>query len=261
MSGLTLFGLLTRRPRRLTDAVGAFEHGDLSRRVPAISRDETDRLGQSFNRMADTISADIERMQLIDTLRRELVANVSLDLRSPLASIRGYLETVPMRVGSPSTEECRNYLDVSLRNTLTLERLVDDLFELSSPETSGYQPSFEQLPVGELIQDVVVTHRPIAERKGVELVADFSPDLHAVRGDIALLGRAISSLLDNSIRYTDPGGRVLVALRESDDDVKLTVPDNGHGIPAEDLPFIFDQFYRGERCRVKRGGGPVPAWG
>ncbi|HUX19677.1 MAG TPA: HAMP domain-containing sensor histidine kinase, partial [Spirochaetia bacterium] len=249
LSGLTLFALLTRRLRRLTEAVGAFERGELTRRVRITSSDEVDRLGQSFNRMADTISADIDRMQQVDKLRRELVANVSHDLRSPLSSIRGYLETILMRVDSLSKEELKSYLDISLRNTLTLERLVDELFELSKLETEGYQPVFEEVQLAELVQDLVVKHRRTAEAKGVELASTLPPGLHPVRADIALLERAAANLMENAIRYTSSGGRVTVGVANEGDSVTLSVSDNGIGIRAEDLPYVFDRFYRGERSR------------
>ncbi len=251
LSGLTLFALLTRRLRRLTEAVGAFERGEMSRRVPATSVDEIDRLGQSFNRMADTIGADIERMQLVDKLRRELVANISHDLRSPLASIRGYLETIVMRVETLSSEELRSYLDVSLRNTLTLERLVAELFELSKLETSGYVPSFEEIHLAELVQDVVIKHLQSAEGKGVSLVTELPQGLPPVRADMALVERAVANLLENAIRYTDSGGRVTISLAEGHNAVELSVSDNGRGISEEDLPYVFDRFYRGERSRGK----------
>ena len=249
LAGLALFGLLTRRLRRLTEAVGAFERGELTRRVPVTSVDEVDRLGQSFNRMADTISADIERMQQVDTLRRELVANVSHDLRSPLASIRGYLETVLMRVDSLPREDLKGYLDISLRNTLTLERLVDELFELSKLEASGYQPSFEEVELAELVQDVVVKRRQSAEKKGLRLETELPAGLHRVRGDIALIERAAANLIENAIRYTNEGGTIKVSAANEEGMVRLSVADTGIGIREEDLPHIFDRFYRAERSR------------
>lgn len=254
LAGLTLFGLLTRRLRRLTEAVGAFERGELARRVPVASMDEIDRLGQSFNRMADTISADIERMQQVDTLRRELVANVSHDLRSPLASIRGYLETVLLRLDNLPPAELRSYLDVSLRNTLTLERLVGELFELSKLEAKGYAPSFEEVQLAELVQDVAVKLRPVAERKGIELRTELGEGIAPVAADIALAERLLSNLLENALRYTDRGGRIDISLREEGDRARLLVSDTGRGIPAEDLRSIFDRFYRGERSRGKAEG-------
>ncbi len=251
LAGLALFALLTRRLRRLTEAVEAFERGDLSRRVPTRSADEIDRLGLSFNRMADTIAADIERLKEVDRLRRELVANVSHDLRSPLAAIRGYIETILLRDESLSRDELRGYLDVTLRNARSLERLVQELFELSNLETASYRPSFEEVRLEELVQDVVLKVKPQAAAKRVRIVTGPPTEIPPVRADIALMERVLSNLLENAIRHTPAEGVIEIGLSGLADRVSVTVADTGSGIGPEDLPFIFERFYRGERSRLR----------
>jgi len=251
LSGLALFALLTRRLRRLTEAVEAFERGDLSRRVPTRTADEIDRLGLSFNRMADTIAADIDRLKEVDRLRRELVANVSHDLRSPLAAIRGYIETILLRDESLSREELRGYLDVTLRNARSLERLVEELFELSKLETATYRPSFEEVQLAELVQDVVLKVEAHAAAQQVKIVTGLPTDLPTVWADIALIERVLTNLLENAIRHTPPEGVIEIGLACEAQRVRVTVADTGSGISREDLPFIFERFYRGERSRLR----------
>ncbi len=251
VGGLALFGLLTRRLRALTDAVDAFERGNLTRRVRAGSADDLDRLGTSFNRMAETIAADIDRMKSIDRLRRDLVANVSHDLRSPLASIRGYLETIMIRESALSDEERRTYLDIALRNTRTLERLVQELFDLSRLETDSYTPNFEQVSMPDLLQDVVLKLTPAAERRNVTLSTKLPRGVPLVRADIALIDRVLTNLIENAIRYTQDGGLVSIEIKRENDRVHVSVSDNGPGIAQEDIPFVFDRFYRAERSRAR----------
>ncbi len=252
LCGLALFALLTRRLRVLSEAVDAFERGDLARRVPTRSSDEVDRLGTSFNQMADTIAGNMERLKAVDRLRRELIANVSHDLRSPLSSIRGYLETILIRDEALSREELHSYLDVTLRNTRTLEKLVGELFELSKLETDNYQPVFEQVMMAELVQDVALKLRSHAERQRVRIVTVLPPEVPPVRADIGLMERVLSNLIENAIRFTPVDGVIEIALVVSQGDrVRVTVSDNGCGIGRDDLPFIFDRFYRVERSRAR----------
>ncbi len=251
IGGLLLFALLTRRLRTLTTAVEAFEHGDLAQRVRGGSADELDRLGTTFNQMAETIAADIDRMKQIDKLRRDLVANVSHDLRSPLASIRGYVETILMHDDTLSPEERRSYLDITLRNTRTLERLVQELFDLSQLENAEYRPNFEQVSMPELVQDVVLKLTPNADRRQVELRMEMPRNVPLVRADIALIERVVTNLIENAIRYTPARGGVTVEIVRHGDRVHVTVSDNGCGIDREDLPHVFDRFYRADRSRVR----------
>lgn len=251
IGGLLLFALLTRRLRSLTAAVEAFERGDLTQRVRGGAADELDRLGTTFNHMAETIAADIDRMKQIDKLRRDLVANVSHDLRSPLASIRGYIETILMSDDSLDADERRSYLDITLRNTRTLERLVQELFDLSRLENTGYRPNFEQVRMPELVQDVVLKLRTTAERRSVELRTSLPRSIPLVRADIALIERVLTNLIENAVRYTPAEGVVTVELARQGDRVRVTVSDNGCGIDRADLPYVFDRFYRAERSRVR----------
>jgi signal transduction histidine kinase len=253
--GLVLFRRLTQRLRRMQHVVSAFEGGDFDRRVTVESSDEVGQLGRCFNRMADTLVDTMEELRQADRMRRELVANVSHDLRSPLASIQGYLETVHMKDGDLAPDERQRYVKTALRNARRLSDLVGELFELSKLETEQVEPTMEPFPIAELVQDVVMQYEPQAEEQAVALKADL-PERHArVRADIGLVERALSNLIDNAIQYTPDGGVVAVRVANEAEAVRVEVSDTGPGIPEDELPHIFERFYRVDKSRDRDKGG------
>ncbi len=253
--GLIVFAMLARRFRTLHDTVKQFEQGDYRARIPVDSRDEIGQLARAFNQMADRIVQNMQELKRTDDLRRELVANVSHDLRSPLASIQGYLETIMMKEDSLSPEDRRRYLNIILDNATLLNQLIGELFELSKLDACQIQPKTELFSMAELTQDVVIKFQPQAEKLGVTLETQFPEALPQVYADIALIERALSNLIDNAIRYAPEGGRVEVRLQEKDRKVWVFVSDNGPGIPAEDLPRIFERFYRIDKSRTRSYSG------
>ncbi len=254
--GLMLFALLTRRFHKVTAVVRKFAAGNYEERIPLRSRDEVGEMAHAFNHMADTIVANMAELKRTDTLRRELVANVSHDLRSPLASLQGYLETILIKDEKLSPEERRRYLQIILDNTQMLGTLVSELFELSKLDAQQVQPRFEPFPLAELAQDVVLKFQPQAERLKIALQIAPCEDSPLVHADLGLLERALSNLIDNALRYTPEAGCVQVTLRNrGNGTVQVSVSDTGCGIPAEDLPNIFERFYRVEKSRGRAAGG------
>ncbi len=252
--GLLLFNLLTKKFQRMTEVVRQFEHGDYRKRITVESQDEVGGLARAFNQMADTIVRNMEELKRTDDLRRELVANVSHDLRSPLASLQGYIETILIKDASLSREEREKYLHILLNNTRTLNSLVGELFELSKLEARQIEPNIESFCMAELTQDIVLKFQPVAESMQVTLKADLPHDLPHVRADIALIDRAISNLIDNALRFTPRGGTVTIELSAKKKRVFVSVADTGEGIPAEELPRIFERYYRSERVNPRRAG-------
>ena len=253
--GLLLFRRLTQRLRAMQDVVADFEAGAFGRRVDVTSNDEIGRLGTCFNRMADNLQETMEELRQADRMRRELVANVSHDLRSPIASIQGYLETVHMKDGDLPPQERQRYVKTALRNTKRLNTLVNELFELSKLETKQVEPTIEAFPIAELVQDVVMQYEPRAEEQAVNLRPDL-PERHVrVEADIGLVERALSNLIDNAIHYTPEGGQVRVRLDNEQGEVCVAVADTGPGIPEDDLPHIFERFYRVDKSRDRDRGG------
>ena len=253
--GLILFAFLTRRLRRMSTAVEAFEAGDLKRRILDQSNDEVGELAGSFNRMADTIVSNMDELKNTDKLRRELIANVSHDLRGPLASIHGYLETIMIKAENLSVEERERYLQVIHKNTATLNKLVSDLFELSKLDAKQIEARIEPFSIAELAQDVVMKYKPSADRKHLSIRMQPEGTIPLVNGDIGLVERALTNLIDNSIRYTPENGEIIVRVRGTADGADVIVEDSGPGIAKDDIIHLFDRFYRVEKSRNRDDGG------
>jgi len=253
--GLFLFWWVSRRLSMLRAAVTDFEEGQLNRRFEVHSSDEIGRLGSTFNAMANRIEEQVEELRNTDRLRRELVANVSHDLRSPLASIQGYLETLELKEESLEPQQRRNYLNVALAQTKRLSSLVRQLFELSKLDARQTEPHFESFPIAELVQDVVMQYEPEAEKLGVELRAVLPEGgLPHVCADIGLLERVLTNLLDNALRHTPKGGRVEVRPVHIGELVCVQVRDTGAGIDPEMLETVFERFSRSDTSRSRADG-------
>lgn len=255
VTGLFVFSNLTSRLDRIKKTVKGFERGQLNERIEVTGNDELSELSICFNRMADTLVDNMKEIQKTDRLRRELVANVSHDLRSPIASIQGYLETIQMKGESISNEELNSYFNTVLKNTQKLNRLIDDLFDLSKLDAEEVTPNLENTSMAELIQDLVQQFKPIAEKKGVLLEAIFPKNPNAlIEADINLMNRALTNLIDNAIQHTPEGGKVTIGSIKSGKDLVLEITDTGNGIPEEDLPHIFDRFYQADKSRSEKQG-------
>ena len=257
LAGLLLFALLTRRLRRLTRAVENFQHAGFTGALPlGRSRgDEIDRLTLSFNAMAERIARQVRRLQDTDSQRRELVANVSHDLRTPLASLQGYLETLRLKGEGLSEMERMHYLEVAYRHCEHLGRLVEELFDLARLDANEVQPVPEPFSLPELVQDVVHKFELRARQHNVVLLARYDETLPFVVGDIALIERVMTNLLENALRHTPAGGTVTVAIRTVGETVAVQIIDTGSGIADEDLPYIFERFYQSDKMRTRGGAG------
>jgi signal transduction histidine kinase len=240
-----LFGAMTRRLRNLAKAVES--NADVKLPVNG-SGDEVDRLAHAFERQ-------VQMLKEVDLHRRELVANVSHDLRTPLASLQGYIETLLLKEGQLTAEEQRRFLEIASKHSERLGKLVDELFELAKLDAKVTPLHVEPFSMAELVQDVVQKFQLRAEQAGVRLGAQFDPALPLVMGDIALMERVLENLIENAIRYTPAGGSVTVSLMPQDGKLAVRVSDTGTGIAEEKLPFIFDRFWRGEESTPRGGAG------
>ena len=253
--GLLLFFLLTKRLHHMTGIVGEFEKGKYHQRIPIKSKDEISELGNAFNNMADTIEKNMLDIKKNDNLRRELIANISHDLRSPLSSIQGYIETILIKETVLSEDERISYLETILKNVTNLNHLVHELFELSKLDAMESEPMFEPFSIAELTQDVVLKFQQQAEQKGIHLITKIPVSLPFVYADISMMERVLSNLIDNALRYTPSDGKISIELKADNDLVGISITDTGSGIPAEDLPHIFDRFYKVEKSRSPNTGG------
>jgi signal transduction histidine kinase len=250
--GVALFALLTRRFRNLTNVVRRFKAGDHDKRMEAGQDDEIGELGQAFNEMADTIAAQVEALRQTDEARRELVASVSHDFRTPLTSIRGHAERLLHRSDrAPSAVD--QTLETILQNTERLDRLADQLHELSRLDAQQATPSVEPFSIAELVHDIAIKFQPQAEEHGITLTVDRDDDLPLVHADIGLIERLISNLVDNALCNTSAGGTVQIHLTARSDQVHVQVEDTGRGIPEEEIPLVTQRFYQ-----IQRNGGAEP---
>jgi signal transduction histidine kinase len=249
-AGTLLFWYLTRRLRRLTGEVSAFTTGRFDTGGPIAAadepRDEIDQLRNACHYMATTIRHQLSTLQEDDRLRRELVTNISHDLRTPLASMQGYIETLIIKDDSLDAATRAKYLEIARKHATHLARLIQDLFELAMLDSSQVTPQFEQFPLPELIHDVVQEFELQATEAGVSL--EVNPPDAAVRvfADISLIQRVLENLVGNALKYTPAGGTVSISVQRSAAAVAVSVADTGPGIPQEALPHIFDRFYKAD---------------
>ncbi len=264
--GWLLISLLTKNLDRLSRAVHRLRRGDYAARVEGIrSGGELSDLAHAFNDMAARTEQAVARLHHTDGLRRELVANISHDLRTPLASIEGYTETILHPPHQLSEEERRRYLGTILKNTQRLKRMVSELFELSKLEAQQALPNPEPISLAELVQDVLLALEPEARGRGLHLHAAWGDGAAAtdlrlplVCADVGLLERALQNLLDNALLHTPAGGQVQVRVLPPTGGaprVGVEVCDTGPGIAPADLPFVFDRFYRSEQVRTSQQPG------
>jgi hypothetical protein len=259
---LVVLWLQARRLRRLSAALDAFERGGhtgaLLLAEADAKGDETSRLAAQIERMGECLSS--QTVALSDGMRRrsELLANVSHDLRTPLAAMQGYLELLLLRQDKLDGAEARNYLQTAIRQSERLGRLVADLFELTRLEGEGLQPDAEEFALAELVHDVAHRFALDAGRRGVRLEARLDPASPAlrVRAEIGLVERLLASLVENALRHTPAGGLVTIEAARAAGRCEVTVSDTGEGIAAADLPGVFDQYDRVERVGgASRGSG------
>ena len=252
---LIALGFITRNLRKIITVIRKFKDGDLNARIKFKSKSELGEFADSFNDMADTIVKNMEEIKTMDNLRRDLVANVSHDLRTPLATIQGYIETILIKSDSLTEDEKKKYMQTILNSTDRLKKLVSELFELSKLEARETKPSPEAFSIAEIVQDIQQKNKVIAEKKNIELSINFPYDLPLVYADIGMMERVLQNLLDNAIKFTAENGKVLIKLIPKKDTILVEVQDSGQGISNEALPHIFDRYQRNQRSALKENEG------
>jgi signal transduction histidine kinase len=259
--------------RRLQAATGAVASGDLSQRVRISSQDEIGEVGRAFNQMAEALERDEE-------LRRHMMADIAHELRTPLTVMRGQIEALLDGVFPLTTEQLGPIHD----ETLLLSRLVSDLRELALAEAGQLSIECKQVDMGDLARRVVAAVEPAAAGKDVRVSLQIASDLPTVSVDADRISQVLHNLLGNALRHTPAGGQITLAVGVASDHqspnlsqrdpvgpisqftnlpisqspnlpVVVTVSDTGPGIPPEDLPYIFDRFYRADKSRSRTGGG------
>lgn len=255
---LLLGALFTRRLirplRRITKRVERIGAGDYSARLDESGEDEVARLAYAVNTMAAQVSASVETLRAADRLRRELVANVGHDLRTPLAALQGHAEEAERLLHAHRTDEAARSLASARRQADYLARMIADLFELSVLEGGPGPLRREPVPLGELLQAAADAHAALFREAGIAFRADIPPGLPTLDADGGRLLRLLDNLLVNARQHTGPGGHVVLAARPEADAVTLSVTDTGTGIAPEALPHLFERYYRGADARTRGEG-------
>ncbi len=252
--GYFLSSTLTSRIRTLEQAAHRISAGELDVRVEVQGRDEIALLSQTFNQMSIQLQTAANQKQELERLRSDLIAWVSHDLQTPLTSIRAIVEALADGVAEDPQDQQR-YLRTAQRDIQSLSVLIDDLFQMAQLDAGGIPLDREWGSITDLISDTLESFRQLARQHQVDLQGHADSDCDPVNMDIQRVGRVLNNLVSNAIRHTPPGGKVSVHATRQADSVLVTVQDSGEGIATEDLPFIFERFYRGEKSRSRDTGG------
>lgn len=262
LAGLTAFSFITRPLRRLTDAMRRFDANGTPDTQPPVPRSRPGRRGDdivvlesAFAQMADRIGDQWRALTHQDQQRRELITNISHDLRTPLTSLHGYLETLSLKSDTLAENERRRYLSIALAQSAKVGRLAQALFELARLESGGVQAEREPFSLVDLVQDVFQKFELTAQARGVALHARIPPRVPVVSADLGMIERVLTNLLDNALRHTPAHGEVEVALEPRGDRVLVTVADTGEGIPAARREGLF------QRPQRPMSGGAVTSGG
>jgi signal transduction histidine kinase len=229
---------LTRSLRELTAATQALAKGELGHQVKVRSHDELGALATSFNQM----SAELARS---NELRRRMTADIAHDLRTPLSVIMGYTEAL----SDGKLEASAETFDILHTEAQHLSLLVEDLKTLSLADAGELPLSYQRVAPEVLIRRVAGAHRVQAERENIHIVEDIQPDLPEIEVDLDRMAQVFGNLMSNALRYTHSGGEIVLAAQHADGHVRLNVSDNGAGIAEEDLPYIFERSFRGDKAR------------
>jgi len=255
LTSLMIFGPARRRLRALETAARQLGAGDLSARAPDRGGDEIAAVASAFNAMADDLAIRAEALSTADRLRRQLLADVSHELNTPVTAMRGYLETLTMPEVVLDGATRARYMTIIADETARLERLIGDLLDLARLEGGGGSLRIENVPVDQLLGRVAARHERACADGGITLTTSVQPGTETVAGDRDRLEQALQNLAANAVRFAPGGSTIRVGARSTADYVTLSVEDEGPGISADHLPHVFDRFYKADGARTGVSGG------
>jgi signal transduction histidine kinase len=252
--GYFLSSALTDRIRLVDQTAQSIAHGNLQARSPVQGRDEIAVLATTFNQMADQLQKADASQRELENLRRDLIAWVSHDLHTPLASIRAILEALADGVVE-DPETVQRYLRTAQKDIGALSLLIDDLFQMAKLDAGGLPLELGMNSISDLISDTLESFSELAARQEVSLTGEVEPGVDPLWMDTQRIGRVLNNLIGNALRHTPKGGSIRVHAAPVPDGTRVEVTDSGEGIRPEDLPYVFERFYRGEKSRNRATGG------
>ena len=252
--GYFLTSTITDRIYLLKGAAEKLAEGDLQVRVPVSGRDEVAALANTFNKMASQLEAADKKQHELERMRADLIAWASHDLQTPLTSIRAIIAALEDGVVD-EPHMVRRYLHTAQRDVRSLSVLIDDLFQMAQLDAGGIPLDCAESSLSDLISDTLESFSELALRQGVKLEGSVDSNVDPIMMDTQRIGRVLNNLIGNALRHTPTEGRVEVRARRTTSGVEVSVSDTGDGIRADDIPHIFESFYRGEKSRSRATGG------
>lgn len=253
--GILSVWYLTKNLRELVYASKRFQDGDLNYRIKNASKSDLAGVTTTYNEMAETILEDIDKIKSLESLRTELIANISHDLRTPLSIIQGYIETLQIKDTELTKEERIEYLKTINAGAERLSKLINQLFEYSKLEANQIKPKKEPFLISELANDIHRNYQVLAKQKNIKLKLEMNEGIPLVFGDISLVERAIQNLMDNALKFTPENGEVVVKIIAHEKDVEIIIKDSGPGIQQENQALIFERYRQMKTGQQKEGSG------
>jgi signal transduction histidine kinase len=250
-----IFAPARRRLQALEAATVRLGRGDLSARAPESGGDEIARVASAFNRMATELAARDEALRTADRLRRQMLADVSHELKTPLTAMRGYLETLHMPDVELDADTRDRYFDTIERETLRLDRIVQDLLDLARLESGAGPLNVRLFAIRRLFEHVARRHEHDARPRGITLRISVTEEADQVVADPDRLEQVVENLVANAVRHTPSGGAVELRAAAEGDAIVVSVADSGEGIADEHLPHVFDRFYKADAARTTDSAG------
>ena len=251
--GYFLSSTVTERINLLKSAAESLAKGDLETRVLVKGRDEVATLSATFNQMAEQLQAADRKQRELENLRRDLIAWISHDLQTPLTSMRAILEALSDGVVD-EPKMVQRYLLTAQRDVMSLSALIDDLFQMSQLDAGGFPLHRAQSSLSDLVSDTLESFSQLAKRQEITLEGHVEADVDPVFMDTQAIGRVLNNLISNALRHTPNQGRISLWVRRTAQGVEVTVSDTGEGIRTQDIPYIFERFYRGDAARSRSHG-------